>query len=166
MPDYTAARFYVRAADTGYAAAVLEKVRACAQGAAQATGARLEFKEYAPRYDTMLPNPRLADLVEANMATLGLDVIPPAPDERMGSSDMGNVSQVVPALHPYIAIGPDEMGGHTPEFQQAAASPAGHEGMLQAAKVLAMTAVDLLVEPEHLQRARQLFEEQKARQGA
>ena len=165
VPDYTEARFYVRAADTPYATEVLEKVRACAEGAARATGARLEFKEYAPRYDNMMSNPRLADLVEANMATLGIEVSPPASDERMGSSDMGNVSQVVPSLHPYIAIGPEEMGGHTVEFCQAAASPAGHEGLINAAKAMAMTAVDLLAVPANVSEAREAFEEQKKQQG-
>jgi amidohydrolase len=165
VPEYTAARFYVRAADTAYCTEVLDKLRACAEGAAQATGARLEFKEYAPRYEPMLPNPKLADLAQANMAALGIEVRPPDPDERMGSTDMGNVSQVVPALHPYIAIGPEDMGGHTVEFREAAASPAGHEGMSQAAKLMAMTAVDLLAIPEHLADARRAFEEEKGQQG-
>lgn len=166
VPEYSAAKFYVRAADTPYCVQVLEKVRACAEGAALATGARLAFKEYAPRYDSMLPNPKLADLVEVNMASLGLAVRAPEPDERMGSSDMGNVSQVVPALHPYVAIGPEEMGGHTAEFREAAASPAGFEGMIQAAKLMAMTAVDLLAEPENVAEAKAAFGQQKAQQGS
>jgi amidohydrolase len=162
VPDYAAARFYVRAADTPYTEEVIEKVRACAEGAALATGARLEFGRYAPHYDNRLPNPKLYDLAEANMAALGIVLSPP--DERMGSSDMGNVSQVVPSIHPYIAIGPEEMGGHTVEFCEAAASPAGHEGMIKAAKILAMTAVDLLAEPANLVEAKAAFAEQKARQ--
>ncbi len=161
VPDYTSARFYVRAADTAYCTQVLDRVRACAEGAAQATGARLEFSEYAPRYDAMLPNPKLADLFEANMAALGIQFRGPEPDERMGSSDMGNVSQVVPALHPYVAIVPDGVGGHTVEFREAAASPAGHEGMLRAAKLLAMTAVDLLADPSNAGAAQAAFAEQK-----
>ena len=161
VPDYTAARFYVRAADTSYCAEVLEKVRACAEGAAQATGTRLEFKEYAPRYEAMVPNPKLADLVEANMAVLDIEVAPPLPEERMGSSDMGNVSQVVPALHPYIAIGPEDLGGHTVEFREAAASPAGHEGLIKAAKIMAMTAVDLLAVPANMTKVEKAFEEQR-----
>ncbi len=162
VPDYTAAKFYVRAADTPYTLEVIEKVRACAEGAALATGARLEFGRYAPHYDDRLPNPKLYDLAEANMAALGIELS--APDERMGSSDMGNVSQVVPSIHPYLAIGPEEMGGHTVEFREAAVSPAGHEGMIKAAKVLAMTAVDLLAEPDNLIEAKAAFAEQKAGQ--
>jgi amidohydrolase len=161
VPDYTAARFYVRAADTAYCSEVLDRVRACAEGAARATGARLEFGEYAPRYDAMVPNPKLADLVEANMAFLGIDFRGPEPDERMGSSDMGNVSQVVPALHPYVAIVPDGVGGHTVEFREAAGSPAGHEGMIKAAKLLAMTTVDLLANPANLDEAKAAFAQQK-----
>jgi amidohydrolase len=161
VPDYTAARFYVRALDTPYCSEVLDKLRACAEGAARATGARLEFTEYAPRYDAIWPNPRLADLAEANMAALGIEVKAPEPDERMGSSDMGNVSQVVPALHPYIAIGPEELGGHTIEFREAAASAAGHEGMIKAAKLMAMTAVDLLAVPANPVAVKKAYEEQK-----
>jgi amidohydrolase len=164
VPDYAAAKFYVRAADTPYCTQVLEKLRACAEGAARATGARLKLDEYAPRYDAMMPNPVLADLMEANMATLGIDVRGPDPDERMGSSDMGNVSQAVPGLHPYIAIGPEEMGGHTIEFRAAAASPAGHKGLILAAKALAMTAVDLLAEPANVAEAKREFDRQKTLQ--
>lgn len=163
VPEHAAAQFYVRAADTPYASQVVDKVCACAEGAALATGARLEFAEYAPRYDNRLPNPRLSELAEANMAILGLELSPN--DERMGSSDMGNVSQVVPAIHPYVAIGPEEIGGHTVEFREAAASPAGHEGMISAAKILAMTAVDLLEQPDNVTEAWRTFREQKAAQG-
>jgi metal-dependent amidase/aminoacylase/carboxypeptidase family protein len=166
IPDYTAAEFYVRAADTPYATEVLQKVRACAEGAAFATGARLEFKEIAPRYDARMPNPKLADLVEANMARLGIELTAPrAAGDRMGSTDMGNVSQVLPALHPYIAIGPEELGAHTVEFREAAGSLAGHEGLIKAAKVMATTAVDLLAVPANMRAAKRAFEEQKQRSG-
>ena len=165
VPKYAAARFYVRAADTPYCTEVFEKVRACAQGAALATGARLSFTEYAPRYDAMMPSPVLASIIEANMAALGLDVEAPEANERMGSTDMGNVSQVVPAVHPYIAIGPEEIGGHTAEFEVASGSPAGHEGMIKAAKMLAMTGIDLLTDPSKVSEAKRAFEAQKAEQG-
>ncbi|MGD8462867.1 MAG: M20 family metallopeptidase [Anaerolineae bacterium] len=163
VPEYTQAKFYVRAKDTPYATQVMEKLRACAEGAARATGARLAFGEYAPRYDNHLVSPKFSALAEANMAVLGIELS--VPDDRMGSSDMGNVSQVVPSIHPYISIGPEDMGGHTAEFCTAAGSPAGHEGMIQAAKIMAMTAVDLLAEPANLLEVQQSFEEEKALQG-
>jgi metal-dependent amidase/aminoacylase/carboxypeptidase family protein len=141
---------------------VLGKVRACAEGAALATGARLVFEKEGHGYEARLPNPTLVDLFKENMTALGLEVEVATGNERMGSSDIGNVSQVVPAIHPYIAIGPEDIGGHTAEFEKAAASPAGHEGLIHAAKALAMTAVDLLAEPEKLAAAKEALRRQKA----
>jgi amidohydrolase len=161
VPKYAAAQFIVRAGDTPYAAEVLEKVRACAEGAALATGARLEFKQVGPRYDARMPNPKLVALFKGNMEALGLEVELATGSERMGSSDIGNVSQVIPAIHPYVAIAAEEVGGHTDEFRKAAASPAGHEGLINGAKALAMTAVDLLAEPANVAEAKKAFEEQK-----
>jgi amidohydrolase len=161
VPDYAAASFGVRAAALPYALEVLERVRDCARAGALATGARVEFDEPTYYYDAMLPNPVLADLVEANMTAIGIEARPPLPNERMGSSDMGNVSQVVPALHPYIAICPEDVAGHSVEFREASASPAGHQGMLQAAKVMAMTAVDLLAVPENLAEVKRAFRQRK-----
>jgi len=164
VPAHAAAKFYVRAADTAYAAEVLRKVRGCAEGAAQATGARLAFSEYAPRYDSLLPNPRLAEILEVNMLALGLTPDLPDPEDRLGSTDMGNVSQVVPSIHPYIAIGPLGLGAHTAEFEKAADSPEGREAMIKAAKLLAMTAIDLLMEPDSLRQVRRAFDQQKVAQ--
>jgi amidohydrolase len=161
VPDYAAARFIIRAADTPYATEVLEKVRACAEGASQASGTRLEFGQVGRRYDARLPNPKLVSLFKDNMMALVLEVKLATGDERMGSSDMGNLSQVVPAIHPYIAIGPKDLVGHSKEFCEAAASPAGHEGLIIGAKAMAMTAVDLLTVPTHMVEVRTAFDEQK-----
>jgi len=164
VPKYAAAQFIVRAGDTPYASEVLEKVRACAEGAALATGARLEFKQVGPRYDARMPNPKLVALFKGNMESLGLEVELATGSERMGSSDIGNVSQVIPAIHPYVAIAAEEVGGHTDEFREAAASPAGHKGLIDGAKALAMTAVDLLAEPANMAEAKKAFEAQKSDQ--
>lgn len=161
IPEYAAGQFGVRATALPYALELIEKLRACAQAGALATGARLEFTEPNYYYDAMLPNPKLADLVDANMAMLGIEVEWPGSDQRMGSSDMGNVSQVVPALHPYIAICSEEVAGHTAEFCDAAGSPAGHQGMLKAAKLMAMTAVDLLAVPSNILEAKEAFKADK-----
>jgi amidohydrolase len=162
IPEYARADLIVRAADTPYATEVLDRVRACAEGAALATGARLEFRLSGPRYDARLPNPTLVALFKANLEALGLEVEMATGNERMGSSDIGNVSQVVPTIHPYIAIASEEVGGHTAEFREAAASSAGHEGMINASKALAMTAVDLLALPKNLAQAQSALVAQKA----
>jgi metal-dependent amidase/aminoacylase/carboxypeptidase family protein len=82
----------------------------------------------------------------------------------MGSTDMGNVSQVVPGLHPYVPIAGEGVAGHTEAFAEAARSPMGHEGLIVAAKALAMTAVDLLADPALVEAAWAAFKSQKAEQ--
>lgn len=158
IPDYAEAKFSVRALDMSYATEVLDRVRACAEGAALATGARVNVEVCGPRYDARIPNPTLVELFRANMGTLGIEMDLATGQERMGSSDIGNVSQVVPAIHPYLSIGSEDLVGHTPEFCQAAASPAGHEAMLNGAKAMAMTVVDLLADPAAMDQVRQTFE--------
>jgi len=148
IPDYTAARFLVRAAEKDHALAMLDKVEDCARAGALAAGAEVKMTRGETYYANMAPSPVLADLFDANLTALGREVLLPPSSGRMGSTDMGNVSHVVPALHPYVAIAPEEVAGHSPEFRVASASPEGHTGLLDAAKALAMTAVDLFSNPE------------------
>jgi amidohydrolase len=156
IPDYAAAEFSVRAAQQSYAQEVLQRVVQCAEAGGMATGAQLKYTT-KPGYAEIVPNPTLARLFTENWRAIGVEVHDPRPNERMGSTDMGNVSQALPALHPYIAIAPDGTGGHTVEFHAAAISPAGHAGLLNAAKALAMTTLDLLSSPELMQAVKQEF---------
>lgn len=153
VPAHCAAEFSVRGVNVPHREEVLARVRACAEAAATATGCRLQTRLSKP-YDDILPNPTLARLFTENIAPLGRQVIPPDPNERVGSTDMGNVSHVTPAIHPYLAtVGPD-VGGHTPEFREQCISEAGRRALLDAAKGLALTAVDLLSEPELVAQAK------------
>ena len=162
IPDYTAAEFLVRAAEKDVALAVLAKVEDCARAGALAAGAEVKLTRGDQYYANMVPNSVLADLFEANLTLLGRELQAAEPHERMGSTDMGNVSHVVPALHPYIAIAPEEVAGHSPEFRAASVSPEGHAGLLDAAKALAMTAVDLFFNPDLVDAA---WQEHRARFG-
>lgn len=164
VPDYAEARFLVRALEPAYADEVLERVRACAEGAALATGARLVFERDGPSYGARWPNPKLVALFSENAAALGIEMEQATGGERMGSSDMGNVSQAVPAIHPYLAIAPEDVAGHSVEFRRAAASPMGHRAMLTGAKAMAMTAVDLLSDPDTQAQVRRAFQDQRRRQ--
>jgi amidohydrolase len=148
IPDYVAAEFLVRAAEKDDALVVLDKVEDCARAGALAAGAEVKLTRGTEYYANMVPSTVLADLFDVNLTALGREVQLPEPSGRMGSTDMGNVSHVVPALHPYVTIAPDEVAGHSPEFRAAAASPEGHAGLLDAAKALAMTAIDLFSSPE------------------
>ncbi len=92
-----------------------------------------------------------------NLKLLSIDETPPSIEAGgMGSLDMGNISQIMPAAHPFLAIC-DDFAPHTDQFREAAISKKGHEVMLKAAKLLAYTAVDLFMDNELLEKAKQDF---------
>ena len=161
VPAHSAATFLVRAEDTTYLDELKEKVLNCFKGAAMATGARLEYRWGEVCYAPMRNNLTLARLFRENMQTLGRRIKLSDPSKTFGSTDMGNVSQVVPSIHPHIAIAPEEVIVHSPQFAQAAASAAGIKGLIDAAKALAMTVVDLVAEPKILGRVKREFQQGK-----
>jgi len=123
-------------------------LRACAQGAALATGASLDFKIVGHSYKAMKPNGAIGDAFVKNLAQLGEPLNPPPPDAGMGSTDMGDVSQVIPSIHAYIEICDENVAGHSREFAEASISKRGLDVMLIAAKALAMTTIDIFTNPE------------------
>jgi amidohydrolase len=157
VPAHSAGTFIVRAEDDGYLDELRERVLDCFVGAAAATGARLEYRWGKVRYAPLRNNLALARLFRQNMQSLGRKVLLANPSRAFGSTDMGNVSQIVPAIHPDFAIAPKEVIAHSPEFAQAAASEAGIKGMLDSAKALAMTVVDLVANPEIVARIKREF---------
>ena len=148
VPAHSAASFLVRAKDETYLKELKEKVLDCFNGAATTTGARLEYRWGEFQYAPMRNNLTLARLFMENMKSLGRQILLEDPNQSFGSTDMGNVSQLVPAIHPSVAIAPAGVTTHSPGFARAAASEAGIRGMIDAAKALAMTVVDLLASPE------------------
>jgi amidohydrolase len=156
IPEFAAATFYVRAASLDYLAQLQTRVIACAEGAAKATGCTLKVIAYDNTYEPMKRNRTLADAFRVNMQRVG---VPESPEikERLGSSDVGNVSQVLPTIQPYVRIAPDGTPWHSRAFEEAAVSPLAREGLVAAAKVMAMTALDLLADPDLLARAKQEF---------
>jgi len=81
---------------------------------------------------------------------------PPIPN-RWGSSDIGNVSQVLPAIQPYVKIADLGTPIHSRAFAEAAVKPLARQGLLTAAKTMAMTATDLLADPGLVERAKEEF---------
>lgn len=157
VPAHSAGSFLVRAEDNTYLDELKEKVLNCFVGAAAATGARLEYQWGKIVYAPLLNNLTLAELFRQNINSLGRDM-PLSGASRVGSTDMGNISQLVPGIHPTIAVAPEEVVIHSPEFAEVAASEAGIKGMLDAAKALAMTVADLTASPETVTKVKEEFE--------
>lgn len=157
VPAHSAATFIVRAEDDNYLNELKPRVLSCFTGAATATGARLKYRWGDVIYAAMRNNLTLARLFKQNMESLGRRVKLVDPDSAFGSTDMGNVSQLVPSIHPEVAIAPEDVIAHSPEFALAAASETGSRGLLDAAKAMAMTAVDLVSSPEVVSKIKEEF---------
>ena len=151
VPKHSAGRFLVRSQDLEYIQELRGKVLHCFQGAAAATGARLKYhwdeKEF---YAPMLNNRELANLYIDNMAILGHSVPFYNQEQSFGSTDMGNVSQAVPAIHASVAIALPGVSEHTEEFARLAGERNSFQVVMEAATALAFTAIDLLSQPVKL----------------
>ncbi len=153
VPAHACCRFRVRSESSEYLVAVVKRVKACAEAGAVATGARLSCRETAAVYEGMRPNLTLAGLMSENMVRLGR-VLYTEPLSGKASSDLGNVSQRIPAASATLKIADKEVAIHSAEFAAAAASPTGRCALLDGAKTLAMTAIDLICEPQSLDAAK------------
>ena len=161
VPAHSAGTFLVRAEDDTYLDELKQRVINCFIGAATASGARLEYKWGDIRYAPLRNNLTLAQLFSQNMQSLGRKMKLSDPGKAFGSTDMGNVSQLVPCIHPSVAIAPMEVVTHSPQFASAAASEAGIRGLLDAAKALSMTVVDLVANPEIVAKVKEEFRQNK-----
>ena len=161
IPEFASAMFYVRSINLDYMWELQRKVIACAEGAAKATGATLKVIEYRDTvYEPMKRNATLLEAFRENLRAVGETEAPEVRD-RLGSSDVGNVSQVIPTIQPLMKIAPDNTPIHSRAFEAAAVSPLARTGTLTAAKAMAMTTLDLLADPGLLKRAQDEFKRTK-----
>jgi amidohydrolase len=158
VPERAAGFFYIRAADDRSLAELKERVTACFRAGALASGATVEIRDTGVDYAELWTNRPLASAYEENLARLGRRL--PSGGQGggvTGSTDMGNVSKIVPAIHPMIAVSPPEVALHTKEFAHWAASEAAHRAVLDGARALAMTGIDVLTDTDLLRAVKASF---------
>lgn len=146
IPDYTHARFYTRATSRKELDALTEKVNQIARGAAIQTGCDYEFGPIQNGVNEFIKSPKLDDLFEKYAEEMGEEVI--NDDFGYGSTDTGNVSHIVPTIHPHIKIGSRNLVGHTHRFREAAASIHGDQALIRGAKILALMGLELIENEE------------------
>ncbi|MET3164853.1 UNVERIFIED_ORG: amidohydrolase [Arthrobacter sp. UYEF10] len=139
-----------------------ERVRACLEGAATATGCQVSVEQTEQPYAPMRQNEEIAGYWDTNLEHLGYELGAPDGDGG-GSTDMGNISQFLPSIHPMITLRDSEAVPHTIDFAEAAVSPAGDEAMLNGALGLALTVADVTENQELVARLR---EQRQARPSA
>lgn len=152
IPEYASGRFYLRAAERKTLESVYQKVENIVKGAALATGCDYKFGLFQNWVDDVVPTPLFDQLFFQEVADYGIDESEIERSERnsLGSSDVGNVSQVVPTIQPTVSISDSPIPGHSEEFKAAAGSPKGYASIAVAATLLANTALALLLDPEKL----------------
>jgi amidohydrolase len=162
IPERSVVRLFARSTDPEYLRGRLyEAVKNCVAGSALATGCTGELREVAPAYEPVLANPVLAQLAADAFTAAGRPIdIYTSVEGSAGSTDMGNVSQLVPALHPYLQVTPG-LAVHTRDFAAAAGGPDGDAAVRDGSTILATMIVALLTRPELLEQARVAFEHAK-----
>ncbi len=145
IPALTRSKWYVRSQDFERLEVLRERVRSCFEAAAQATGCRAEIEQMGNGYTELVSNALLTDLYAANSLALGRPLTRGAdinPSEA-GSTDMGNVSQIVPTIHPMLSLHCAPIGNHQPAFTSRTITPEGKRAVFDGAVGMAWTAIDL-----------------------
>ncbi|MFZ4721193.1 MAG: M20 family metallopeptidase [Ilumatobacteraceae bacterium] len=145
VPSRAAMDWYIRSGTIESLQPLTQRVYTCLESAATACGCTMDHRWAGERYAEMVDNGPMVAAYVRNAARVGRTVRDPAETGRpvVGSTDMGNVSYLVPSIHPMIQVAPTGVPIHTPDFAAHAGSPAGDQAVVDGAKIMAMTVVDL-----------------------
>lgn len=163
VPERAAATWYVRSPTVRGLQKLKARVLACLEAGAEAAGCTMEHVWLEPAYADMVDNGPMIELYRANLARTGRELVDPdSLAAIVGSTDMGNVSHVVPSIHPMIAVSPPTVAIHTQDFVRFAGGAEGDRAVLDGARAMAATIADLWAAPGALAAARADFEAARA----
>ena len=150
VPSEASTEWYVRSNDVTSLAALKPRVLAALESGAHACGCSVSHEWIGAAYADMVTNNTMGTIYAHNALRLGRTVTDPRQGGHrvVGSTDMGNVSHLVPSIHPMIASAPTGTSIHTKQFAQFARSPMADKAVLDGAKAMAMTAIDYWTSPE------------------
>ena len=160
VPERTAMEWMVRTAEVEALGPLRARVVAALEAGAAATGCTMTHRTTGCDYADMVDNDPLIDLYRGNAAVFGRAVEDPrvGGPQVVGSTDMGNVSHLVPSIHPMIAVAPPDVAIHTREFTRWAAAEEGDRAVIEGAKAMAMTAVEVWARPGVAEEVRAAFD--------
>ncbi len=161
VPDLAIAQFYVRTETKSYLQELTEKVKNCARGAALATGTTLEISNYELGYDDLVTNETLSEIFSQNLKSQGVENSHKK-KQSFGSLDMGNVSHLCPAIHPYFGICDDEsIAPHTEEFRDATLTDKAYKNMVITINALVNTGAKVIQDKDLLEKIKVEFKNSK-----
>lgn len=150
IPEYTKAKYYIRAADIDTLHELYEKVENIVKGSALQTSCTSSMKLYQNLVENMVLTPSLDAIYEKYITELGNTVKHVEDVVMPGSSDVGNISQVVPTIQPHISITDVQIAGHSQDMVDVSCSQKAMDAIVKGAKALAFTALELFENPEEL----------------
>ncbi|MET9031078.1 M20 family metallopeptidase [Nocardia sp. NPDC004168] len=154
VPGRAELLYYLRAVDSASLDDLMRRASACFEAGALATGCTHEIRTLAPTYTELTPDPDLL-LVYREQLT-GLGRVPLAPEfeaqRPLGSTDMGNVTNVIPGIHPVIGIDAGGAVTHQPGFAAASVNASADRAVLDGALALTRTAITVARDDIHRDR--------------
>ena len=157
VPELAQCEFSARATTAKHAGEIAERIRRCADAAAMTTGTKVQHETICA-YKNMIINRTIAEIYERHSQALGIMSREAPPGTPTGSTDMGDVSHALPAIHPMFQISNHGEGTcHEDAFVKHSDSDRGYEAMIRVAKAMALSAYDLLANPEALASAKAEF---------
>ena len=158
VPERASGEFTVRSEKDSYMPELLRQVKECARAAAQMMGCKVKFRVNKYSYSSMRPNLPLAELVVKCFREVGVRAKLWDGKGGRGSSDIGNVSQRIPALHPSISLrAPGHVTGHSRDLAKWTQEPVAEEAMLKAAKMMTLAVIKMVNDRELMARVKKAF---------
>ena len=159
VPAKAAMNWYIRSGTLESLQPLMQRVLTCLKGAADACEVEMTHEWVGIPYADMIDNVSMVQAYTSNAARLGRVVLDPAQAHKVtGSTDMGNVSYLVPSIHPMIKVAEHGVPIHSTRFAEFAGGEGGDRAVIDGAKAMAMTVVDLWTSPDLLARATAEFE--------
>ncbi|TQM28584.1 M20 family metallopeptidase [Nocardia bhagyanarayanae] len=154
VPGRAELLYYLRAVDSASLDDLMRRASACFEAGALATGCTHEIRTLAPTYTELTPDPALLCAYREQIADLGRVPIAPELEAQrpLGSTDMGNVTNVIPGIHPVIGIDAGGAVTHQPGFAAASVNASADRAVTDGAVALARTAIAVARDEEHRDR--------------
>lgn len=162
VPDFTEAKFHIRANDREYLNRLTEKVVNIAKGASMMTGTEMNWEKFENSFDNLLNLKSLQELMKKNLVEVGIENIHEEGKGATGSSDIGNVSQVCPTMYTEIALDIDEVCHvHDEAYLKYVNSQEAYDKLHKSVKAMCGAALEILTNKESLDKIKNEWKELK-----
>jgi amidohydrolase len=156
VPGHTEGRYYVRACTTDDLGIARARIERCFEAGAWATGCEVSLELASPTYRELSPDFAIQGLYQANAERLDRRFVVLDHNAGGGSTDMGNVSFVIPSIHPTIGVASAGASNHQAEFAECCVLPTGDQALLDGALAMAWTVIDIATSPAQRSRLLEL----------